>query len=893
MCQNRNTTNNYEGQRGGRRKQRKIDTIMGHRPYRFYHTPQRPPSTLITLTECHTNINNNTYANTDYCLPPNTNNGPGIPQLPEITSQAQGNAMNENMNRHTAKPIYCCSPPNCQNRTPRIPITTAKTNRQKPPITIVNINCQSIKNKQASFFEFINRVKPDIILGTESWLDPTIRNSEYFPPNFTVYRKDRNSHGGGVFIAVQQNIVSSLAPELDEQCEIIWAKIEIKGCRSLYVCSYYRPNVNDEESLTLLSKSISKLKLSNSNNMCIIGGDFNFPGWDWKARVLKEHTQNVQLHHDFIDILDDFSLEQLIEEPTRNNNTLDLIITNYPCLVTRQGVIPGISDHEAVHIEVSIHPIKNRQKPRTILLYKKANWDGLRAHMNNVTKLIVENFDDLSVEEAWQEFKQALESGIKQHIPDKLCKERNSQPWITHAIKKKIKKRDRCYKKYKKTSDIKQKETYQQLKHEIQRDKRNQYWKYLEELFQPDENEHPYQSMKKFWTYIKHCKKENSGISSINKEGTLLTSAHDKATALNEQFRSVFSKQQPLSLKQLAENKTRDENKHVNETQAVIDDIVVTPIGIAKLLKQLDPAKACGPDNIQARVLKELADEIAPCLCKIFQKSLNSGEVPSDWRKANVVPIFKNGEREIAANYRPVSLTCIASKILEHVIVSHIMKYSDMHEILYELQHGFRYKRSCETQLVSFIDDITKALENGQQTDVLVMDFSKAFDKVDHSLLCHKLRKYGITGKINRWIENFLRNRTQSVVVEGETSSSVLVKSGVPQGSVLGPTLFLFYINDLAENLKSTVRLFADDTIAYLTIRSGNDTEALQNDLNKLAEWEKEYRMEFHPQKCNVISITRKKESNYIQLHSSWTRIRTRPVCKIPGDHHKKRLELE
>ena len=186
------------------------------------------------------------------------------------------------------------------------------------------------------------------------------------------------------------------------------------------------------------------------------------------------------------------------------------------------------------------------------------------------------------------------------------------------------------------------------------------------------------------------------------------------------------------------------------------------------------------------------------------------------------------------------------------------MSHADKHKILYPMQHGFRRKLSCETQLLEFTDDITINMDKGSQTDCLIMDFSKAFDKVSHSLLIHKLRHYGINGKTNTWINSFLNGRKQRVVVEGEISDCVPVASGVPQGSVLGPSLFLFYINDIPLGLTSTVRLFADDTIVYLAITSDADSGKLQQDLDKLARWERTWLIQFHPEKCNVLTITKK-----------------------------------
>ena len=166
------------------------------------------------------------------------------------------------------------------------------------------------------------------------------------------------------------------------------------------------------------------------------------------------------------------------------------------------------------------------------------------------------------------------------------------------------------------------------------------------------------------------------------------------------------------------------------------------------------------------------------------------------------------------------------------------MNHGEDNNILYPLQDGFRRSRSCETQLIEFIDDLTSNLDEGKQVDILVMDFAKIFDKVCHSLLIHKLHHYGIRGKINSWIENWLANRTQSVVIDGERSEPVSLESGVPQGSVLGPGLFLYYINDLPEGLNPIVRLFADDTIAYLVIVKPHDTEKVQSDLTTMGDWE-------------------------------------------------------
>ena len=193
----------------------------------------------------------------------------------------------------------------------------------------------------------------------------------------------------------------------------------------------------------------------------------------------------------------------------------------------------------------------------------------------------------------------------------------------------------------------------------------------------------------------------------------------------------------------------------------VIEDINITENSIRKLLMKLNPSKSPGPDNLAPRVLKELADDIAPILLLIFRRSLASGEASKDWRTANVAPVFKKGQKYLAENYRPISLTSICCKIKENVLASNIMRHGETNNILYPLQHEFRRGRSCETRLIEFIDDLTSNLEEGQQTGILIMDFAKAFDKVHHSLLIHKLHHYGIRGEVNNWIKNWLSNRKQ------------------------------------------------------------------------------------------------------------------------------------
>ena len=229
--------------------------------------------------------------------------------------------------------------------------------------------------------------------------------------------------------------------------------------------------------------------------------------------------------------------------------------------------------------------------------------------------------------------------------------------------------------------------------------------------------------------------------------------------------------------------------------------------------------KAIGPDQIQNQALKIVAEEIAPVLQCIFQQSLDTGELPLDWRKANITPLFKNGATTDPANYRPVSLTCTCCKLLEHIIGSNLMRHLSRHNILADNQHAFRKHRSCESQLILTTNDLAKYFNDKKTTDMAVLDFSKAFDVIPHQRLLMKLDYYGIRSNTKRWISGFLTERIQRVCINGQCSS------GTPQGTVLGPHLFPVHINDIHEKVTSTTRLFADDCLLYRLINSVEDEE--------------------------------------------------------------------
>ena len=233
--------------------------------------------------------------------------------------------------------------------------------------------------------------------------------------------------------------------------------------------------------------------------------------------------------------------------------------------------------------------------------------------------------------------------------------------------------------------------------------------------------------------------------------------------------------------------------------------------------------------------------------------------VPQDWKDAHVIPIFKKGAKAKASNYRPVSLTAVICKVMETCVKDYVLDYLIFNNLLKSSQHGFLPHRSCSTNLLEFLEIVTHIIDNGNPIDILYLDFSKAFDKVSHKKLLQKLRKLGIKGKILSWTEDWLKNRRQKVIVNGAKSSWKSVNSGVPQGSVLGPLLFVIYINDLdtaTTGMKTTIK-FADDTKVAHSVTSDSDCEELQTCIDKLLKWSDEWGMDFNKAKCKIMHLGR------------------------------------
>ena len=289
----------------------------------------------------------------------------------------------------------------------------------------------------------------------------------------------------------------------------------------------------------------------------------------------------------------------------------------------------------------------------------------------------------------------------------------------------------------------------------------------------------------------------------VKADGTLTENDKEKAEVLNEFFGSVFTSEDVSNVPVFI---------HSNEN--ILSEFSVREEEMRTRLRALKVSTSPGPDGIHPRILRELSDELAYPLTVLLNKSLVEGRLPTAWKTAEVRPIFKKGAKSSPGNYRPVSLTSVVCKVFEGFIRDQMYDHMINNNILSKNQYGFCKGRSCITQLLSTIHDWFQYLDRGIPVDAIYLDFRKAFDTVPHKRLLSKLWGYGVRGQVLKWVEDFLSDRYQYVSVNDKTSQKIPVTSGVPQGSVLGPVLFIYFINDLPDVIQCVSRIFADDTKA-------------------------------------------------------------------------------
>jgi hypothetical protein len=698
-----------------------------------------------------------------------------------------------------------------------------------------------------------SNASPDIIGVTE--VKPKNYNNEINPQEYSIdgyklYHSNVDKKiGRGILIYINNTLTAQETTMDTKFEENLFIDMKLNNNDRLLIGCIYRSESGTATNNNKLRQLIDEASTKGYSHILMMG-DFNYRDINWKTWNHKTDDPEAE-ENLFLECLKQNDLYQHITKPTRirgtnKPSTLDLIITNEKNMVSDVEYHSplGKSDHSVLLFNYHCYTIIN-SKPRTKKYYDKANYDEIKMELDGINWEEVLGKEE-DVNSQWEKLTKILKDCEEKYVPQKTInpgqQKRNRFP-VDEATLAKIRLKKSLHRKMVNSGKEEDRVKYAKVRNQV-KNMTNKLQKAFETNIAKESKENP----KTIWKYIRSKQKTNpeSPTTSDNKE---------KANIIADFFTSVFT----IEPEEEGEEVPTLEEKNI---QQPLEDLNIETTKIKKLLDKLKPDKSPGLDGLHPRFLKELSESLAVPLRILFTKSIQQKQIPKDWKMASVTPIFKKGKKCLASNYRPVSLTSIVCKTMEKIVRDHIIEHLKANNLLTNKQYGFISGRSTSLQLLTVLDEWSEALDAGNSIDCIYMDYQKAFDTVPHRRLLNKLQAYGITDPILGWIKSFLEKRKQRINVEGESSDWKDVTSGIPQGSVLGPLLFVIFINDLPEELQTSAYLFADDTKVYNIIKNKNDQENLQKDLNKLEEWSDRWLLRFHPDKCKHIHVGKQIEPN-------------------------------
>ena len=730
-------------------------------------------------------------------------------------------------------------------------------------------NADSLRNKLTELKARIDNAQtpPAIIAITEAKPKTTrfnLTQAELNINGYDIFSTNLEGKTGRGIVVYTASYLKAYVVNLSSNFEeYISLSIKLNNEISLIFTCIYRSPSSCATNNARLDDLIREID-NNHHPLKITTGDFNFPSISWDDLHC---TTPIPEANNFKKAVLDCYWTQHVDFPTRargtdNPSCLDYILTNSEELIHNISDLSplGSSDHTVIQADINV-TLKKEEKTYTKYYYDKGDYASMREYVRERMEQIPASQD---INQLWDHIIATLEQAQDLFIPSKVTKQSSNPKHrqgtaLDHKTIRKIKKKHRSWQRYLETKSGEKYTEYRRLS--------NQVKKLTKKAKRDAEREIAKEAKtnpKKFWKYVSKKTKIRQGIPDLvyeDPDGNEQSTETDgeKAEVLSEFFSSVFTKEDTTNIPTLPRKKFKQ----------WLSKITVSKEDIKKKLLQLKISKAPGPDRMHPRLLKELSDELTAPLEKIFNASLAQGRLPSIWKEGEISSIFKKGNRRIAGNYRPVSLTCIICKILETLVREEIIKHMRDNNLFSKDQYGFIDRRSTTLQLLYILDEWTEILDDGGTIDAVYMDFMKAFDKVPHERLLSKLEAYGIGGEVMNWIRGFLTNRRQRVRVGDATSTWKDVTSGIPQGSVLGPILFVIYINDMPEALQhnSTVKMFADDSKLYKRTDTDNGAEDLQKDLDNLYQWSNTWQLRFHPEKCKVLSLGNRPPEDIPKLH--------------------------
>ena len=728
---------------------------------------------------------------------------------------------------------------------------------------MTDLDISKLRSSQVSKFDEIEELLVrqgnfQIITVSETYLDNSIPNDYVALDDYQVFRKDRNRRGGGVLAYIHSDIPAIRRDDFEVgNSEILWVQVKIEN-KIILVCTCYRPpnqtNMEQNEFFENFQTSLNLAIQTNPDSLFCLG-DFNDRCTDWG-----DNHPHSELKTNLRDLVNDHYLFQLVNKPTRiTENTayiLDLIITDSPGYISDVDILPPIynMDHHVVFCQFKFLKPKNKTIVRSVWHYKNGDFDGLNEAFSNAPWdslfVVFDEIDDIAY--AYEEL---ITETAKKFIPFRTIKMRTKdKPWFNSYIRKLIRLRNRwtgVYGKSKKLEHRQLRNWYRNLvKFEIQQAK-DLYYTRLKSLLTNTNL-----TVKKFWSISKsiYGVKVKSGIPTLVDGDREYITDVEKAELMGDHFAAQCSLPPPPPSFSFP---TLDKLTNARLTTVEINEEIVY-----KALCRLDPNKATGPDGIGNHLLKQCSSSLAKPLAKLFRKSLESHTFPSIWKKGNWCPVYKHSAPHSTSNYRPISLLPCLGKVMERIVFTRLYSFLSEQKLLTEHNSGFKSMDSTVNQLIYIVNKIYENLEKGKDICLVFLDVSKAFDKVDHQGLLLKLEQMGIDGDLLLWLNSYLSNRKQRVIINGTCSDWKSINAGVPQGSILGPLLFLVYVNDIVNDIETQIKLFADDT-SLLEVIDKDDPlssfEKINRDLDRLKQWSVQWRSQFNESKSVYMIVTKKK----------------------------------
>ena len=704
-------------------------------------------------------------------------------------------------------------------------------------LNLLSLNCRSLFPKIDDLRLLALSDPPDIIAVCETFLDQSISSSELAIANLTLIRRDRNRHGGGVALYIREDLPFRVIIK-HPWIELLVVQLSVKK-RNITCGIFYRPPSSNSSVLHELEAAIESLPPSKLDSFVLMG-DLNI-----------NFTSTTSSPPQISSIMDKISLRQIVSEPTRCTITstptvIDHVYLSEKLNFSSCNILPPIggSDHNCVSVSLQLSTPKLKSTRRQVWLYKKADFVSVNDSLHRIPSSM---FPDDDVDNFWSQWYDLYMSTMSSFIPKKTISSHKQLPYISKDLLILIRKKQRLFKQAKRLNShcawLKYNKARNKTTSALRKSKQHFFTKLSMNV----------QSPRDFWSdYYKLFSKRERIPDNLTHETLTATNSVEKASLLNKFFSSCFGLK-PSADQSTTPSLTIKPPVSLSQIPCSVDEVF-------KLLSTYKARTSSGPDGISSTMLRNTAATIAPHLATLFNLSLQKGKVPTAWKISNITPIHKSGDKFTASNYRPISLLSLVSKILERIIHNRINSYLSTNNILSNQQFGFRSGFSTQEALLSITNNWHSLLSSNRQVTTVFFDVKKAFDSVPHHLILKSLSNIGISGPLLAWISNYLTDRQQRVVLDGTSSSLTNVTSGVPQGSILGPLLFICFMDSITQlpfSPGSKLMLYADDVVLYRPTNSAADVELLQRDINLIADWIKNNGLSLNSSKTKVMPITR------------------------------------